>query len=156
MLKRVLAGASVLAIALALAATPMSVQVGGGEGITVAKSYAWAKNGADDKGPDDRGGRGRGKDDRGKDDKGGDRKGKDDRRGRGNDDRPTAGGGGGGGKGVVKVEQAGRNIEVTYANGTKEEIEAGRYERKNAAGRTIVERRATAADIARLKAIAAR
>ena len=150
MLKRGLAGAGVLAIGLALAATPVTVRVG--DGITVEKSYAWAKRGSDDRGRDDHGGRGRGGDDRGKDDRGGKGKGRDDR---GNDDRGGKDGGRGGNGGVVKVEQQGRNIEVTFANGVKVEIEGNRYERKNRAGDTVVERRATAQDRARLEAIVA-
>ena len=56
----------------------------------------------------------------------------------------------GGAPRVTKVERSGSTIEVRYSDGTREEIEGGRYERKNAAGRTVEERRATAADIARL------
>ncbi len=54
--------------------------------------------------------------------------------------------------GVVKTEVQGNSIEVTYADGTKEEIENGVYERKNAAGRTVEERPATQADFDRLAA----
>ena len=43
--------------------------------------------------------------------------------------------------------------EVRYSDGTKEEIENGRYERKDANGRTVEERPATAADIARLSGL---
>ena len=43
---------------------------------------------------------------------------------------------------------------MVHASGIKEEVENGRYELKDAAGRTIVERRATAADIARLAGLA--
>lgn len=52
-----------------------------------------------------------------------------------------------------KVEVRGNDIEVVHANGVKEEIENGRLEVKDADGNTIVERRATAADIARLRAL---
>lgn len=54
----------------------------------------------------------------------------------------------------ARVEIQGNEIEVVFADGTKEEIEAGRFERKNALGRTIVERPATEADFARLRAAA--
>jgi hypothetical protein len=54
----------------------------------------------------------------------------------------------------ARVEIAGNDIEVVFGDGTKEEIEAGRFERKNALGRTIVERPATQADFARLRALA--
>ncbi len=54
----------------------------------------------------------------------------------------------------AKVEINGNNIEVVHPDGTKEEIENGRFERKNAQGRTIVERPATNADLARLRAFA--
>jgi hypothetical protein len=54
---------------------------------------------------------------------------------------------------VVKAEVAGGNLEVTYSRGWKEEIENGRYELKDPANRTVIERPATAADRARLSAI---
>ncbi len=54
----------------------------------------------------------------------------------------------------ARVEIQGNDIEVVFPDGTKEEIEAGRFERKNALGRTIVERPATQADFARLRAAA--
>ncbi len=54
----------------------------------------------------------------------------------------------------AKVEINGNNVEVVHASGIKEEVENGRYEMKDASGRTIVERRATAADIARLAGFA--
>ncbi len=57
-------------------------------------------------------------------------------------------------KGVKKAEVAGENIEVTYNNGWKEEIEFGRYELKDRFNRTVVERPATAADRKRLLEIA--
>jgi hypothetical protein len=53
-----------------------------------------------------------------------------------------------------KVEIDGSNIEVEHPDGIKEEIEDGRYEMKDASGRTIVERPATDADRARLEAMA--
>ena len=53
----------------------------------------------------------------------------------------------------VEVSASG-NIEIRYTNGWKEELENGRYELKNANNRTVVQRRATAADVARMRAIA--
>ncbi len=64
----------------------------------------------------------------------------------------TSGGTGGTG-GVVKIEVSSQGVEVTYADGSREEIENGRYERKNTAGRTVDERPATQADIDRLLAL---
>ena len=55
----------------------------------------------------------------------------------------------------TKVEIDGDKIEVTFADGTKQEIENGRFEQKNAAGRTVVERPATRADVERLQRAAA-
>ena len=46
------------------------------------------------------------------------------------------------------------SIEVSHPDGTREEIENGIYEMKDASGRTIVERPATAEDRARLEALA--
>lgn len=51
---------------------------------------------------------------------------------------------------VTSIEVIGASIEITYADGTKEEIANGIYERKNAANRTIIERDATASDTERL------
>jgi hypothetical protein len=110
-------------------------------------------------GDDDSSGHGRG---RGGDDDGGDNRG-----GRGGDDDDRASRRGGrdtGGLGapvparpvdgarlrVVKVERGAGGMEVTYSNGVREEIEAGRYQRKDAAGRTVVERPATNADLRRI------
>lgn len=104
----------------------------------------------DDRGGDDHGGRGRGRDDGHSDDHGG--------HGRGRDDRPsgTAGGGtvGGGAAGSrpTEIERSARGIEVSYADGWREELENGRYELKDAQGRTVVERRATTEDMQRLSA----
>jgi len=140
-------------LAAVLVASPVALRVGGDGGVGLATNYAFAKHGGDDRGRDDRGGHRRDdrkNDDRKKDD---DRKNDDRGRGRGGDDDRPGGGGTPGGK-VVKVEQSGRNIEVVYANGVKEEIEHGRYERKNAAGDTVVERPATQADRRRLQALA--
>ena len=50
-----------------------------------------------------------------------------------------------------KVEVDGNKVEVTHPDGTKEEVENGKFEIKDATGRTIVERPATPADIARLQ-----
>lgn len=106
--------------------------------------------GGDDRGGDDHGGRGRGRDDGHSDDHGG--------HGRGRDDRPsgTAGGGtvGGGAAGSrpTEIERSARGIEVSYADGWREELENGRYELKDAQGRTVVERRATTEDMQRLSA----
>lgn len=124
--------------------------------------------GGDDRGGDDHGGRGgddRGDDDRGGDDHGGRGRGRDDGHsddhgghGRGRDDRPsgTAGGGtvGGGAAGSrpTEIERSARGIEVSYADGWREELENGRYELKDAQGRTVVERRATTEDMQRLSA----
>ena len=54
---------------------------------------------------------------------------------------------------VTKIESSASGIEVRYSTGWKEEIENGRYELKNPAGRTVRERTATAADIARLQSL---
>jgi hypothetical protein len=110
--------------------------------------------GGDDDGSDDRGGRGRGGDDDRGDDggrgRGGDDgRGDDDRRGGGGDRAPAASGGG---VRAVKLERSAAGVEVTYSNGVREEIENGRFEQKDASGRTVIERTATAADFARLNA----
>ncbi len=62
----------------------------------------------------------------------------------------AAAGESGGAVRVVKFERSANGVEVVYSNGIKEEIENGRFEQKNAAGRTVVQRPATAQDLARL------
>ncbi|MFD1981990.1 hypothetical protein ACFSOZ_04720 [Mesorhizobium newzealandense] len=52
-----------------------------------------------------------------------------------------------------RVEVKGNKIEVEHPDGITEEIENGRFEMKDALGRTIVERPATADDISRLQAL---
>ncbi|TPK85176.1 hypothetical protein FJ936_15105 [Mesorhizobium sp. B2-4-13] len=52
-----------------------------------------------------------------------------------------------------KIEVSDDRTEVTHPDGTREEIENGRLEVKDAAGRTIVERAATAQDVARLQSL---
>lgn len=102
------------------------------------------RGGGDDRGGDDHGGSS-GRNDRGDDDHGGNsgRDGRDDVAG---DDR---------GDGAPKVEIEGDKIEITFADGTRQEIENGRFEQKNAAGRTVIERPATAIDFEQLRAAAA-
>lgn len=55
---------------------------------------------------------------------------------------------------VVKAEVQGNHIEIGYSDGWKEEVEDGRYELKNPANRTVVQRPATQDDINRLSATA--
>jgi hypothetical protein len=55
---------------------------------------------------------------------------------------------------VVKAEVEGNHIEIGYSDGWKEEVEDGRYELKNPANRTVVQRPATQDDINRLNATA--
>ena len=58
-----------------------------------------------------------------------------------------------GGGTVAKVEYAGSNIEIVYTDGWKEEVEAGRYELKDAAGNTVVQRSVTQSEMDRLFAV---
>ncbi|MEM7546496.1 MAG: calcium-binding protein [Pseudomonadota bacterium] len=55
---------------------------------------------------------------------------------------------------VVKVKQDPEKLEITYADGSEEEIENGVYEREGPDDIDLIERPATLADIARLEAIA--
>jgi hypothetical protein len=54
----------------------------------------------------------------------------------------------------ARIEVDGGNIEIVYPDGWKEELENGIFELKDPAGRTVIERRATREDVARLRAIA--
>ena len=121
---------------------------GGGSSGSGGDSSGSGRGGGDDGGNDDNSGSGSGHG-HGSDDNSGPGNG-DDRADNDDDDRdehvnPATG---------ARVEIVGNDIEVVFSDGTKEEIEAGRFERKNALGRTIVERPATAADFARLRAAA--
>lgn len=120
---------------------------GGGHGDS---DHSGRGRGGDDRAGDDHGGD-RARDDRSHDDRddGGRRHGRhhrnhkekdDDRKGREHVDPATG----------IKVEVKGNQIEVSFPDGSKEEIESGRYERKNAQGRTVEERPATQADTERL------
>ena len=105
--------------------------------------------GGDDGGIDDNGGGRSRSGGAASDDNGGSRRGADDRR------TTTAGGNASAaqaGLRVVKFERTRNGVEVVYSNGIKEEIENGRFEMKNAAGRTVAERPATQKDLARLDA----
>lgn len=55
---------------------------------------------------------------------------------------------------TVEVKTEGSDVEVIYPDGWKEEIRAGVFQLRDPAGRTVVERQATPADIARLSNIA--
>ncbi len=156
-----------VALALSVATLPISAKLDRG-GFHIKASAALAKDGhsgrdggggggssgrggGDDGGDHDGGGSGRGGGDDGGGDDGGHHGGDDD----GNDDN----GGRNGAEHVdpatgAKVEVSGDSIEVKHPNGVKEELENGRYEMKDASGRTIVERQATAEDIARMNDLA--
>jgi hypothetical protein len=54
--------------------------------------------------------------------------------------------------GITKIELLPTGVEVRYADGSSEEIKKGRYIRRSATGNTVVSRRATGADFARLRA----
>jgi hypothetical protein len=53
----------------------------------------------------------------------------------------------------ARIEIDGRKIEIVYPDGWKEELENGIFELKDPSGRTVIERRATREDVARLRAI---
>lgn len=119
---------------------------GGGRGGDDGRDGDRGGRGDDDGGRDDNGGRGRGRDDGPGDDR--------DRHGRGRDDRPSPTGPvGAPGGAVSKVERSAAGFEVEYANGWKVEVENGRFEVKNPAGRTVEQRPATSADIARFRGL---
>ena len=164
--------AIILGTAAFITAMPFQVELGSADGIlTVKSSQALAKSGDDD-GDDDKGGSGGsgGGDDDDDDNSGSGGSGDDDDDDSNDDDSDdsdddssddsssdgsssSSGGTTGGssdGVGVSKIEVSSSGVEVEYSDGTKEEIENGRYERKNSAGRTVEERPATQADIDRL------
>lgn len=54
---------------------------------------------------------------------------------------------------VVKIEREGASVEIYYADGSKEELEGGKYEREAPGDVDLIERAATADDIARFDAL---
>lgn len=148
--------AALLGTTALFTAAPVKMQFEGASALpTVTLSAALADGGGNSGeggGGDGHDGHGGGSDDHGGDDHGDDdhHSGDDDSNDDSSDDGSSAGGDG---SGVVKAERSARGMEVTYADGTREEIENGRYERKNEAGRTVEQRPATQADIDRLSAL---
>lgn len=134
-----------LAAAALLATLPLDARLSDGR-LSLHDSIALAAQGADDAPGDDQGGDRPGKKAH-KDKSGGDKSGKK-RKGHKPTTTPSDGP-----VTAVKVERSAAGIEVSYSDGTREEIENGRYERKNAAGRTVEQRPATQADIDRLAAL---
>ena len=55
---------------------------------------------------------------------------------------------------IVRIEASPSGIEIRYADGTRERIRQGRYQRRDAQGRVVENRRATGADVSRLRALA--
>jgi hypothetical protein len=55
---------------------------------------------------------------------------------------------------IVRIEASRSGIEIRYADGTRERIRQGRYQRRNAGGGVVEDRRATGADVTRLRALA--
>lgn len=160
--------AALLGSSAFFAASPVTVQFDGVSALPqIALSAALASDsgsgGDDDHGGDDHGGSDGhdGGDDHGGDDSGGDDNGDDsgdDSSDDGSDDGSQGGATGDGSSAgdagqVAKIETSANGIEVTYADGSKEEVENGQYERKDSTGRTVEERAATQADLDRLSAL---
>lgn len=136
-----------LAAAALLAALPLGARLSEGR-LSLHDSIALAAQGADDAPGDDRGGDRPGKKaHKDKDTSGGEKHGK---KRKGHKPAPPPSDGP---VTAIKIERSTAGIEVSYSDGTREEIENGRYERKNAAGRTVEQRPATQADIDRLAAL---
>ncbi|MFO1143392.1 MAG: hypothetical protein U1E59_13560 [Amaricoccus sp.] len=125
-----------------------------GSGSSRGSDDHGGSGGSDDHGGSGGSGRG-GADDAGGDDHGG---GSDDRPGDDHGGRAASGAAGGtqgavsarGGLRVVKFERTAEGVEVTYSNGLREEVSGGRFEQKDASGRTLIERPVTDADLKRI------
>ncbi|MDZ4095988.1 MAG: hypothetical protein U1D35_13900, partial [Paracoccaceae bacterium] len=105
--------------------------------------------GHDDNGSDDDSNDHNGSDDNGADDNGSGDDSNDDN----STDARADGGNGASGALVAKYETSRNGIEVSFIDGSRIEIRNNRFERKDTAGRTIEERRATQADIDALTAL---
>ena len=57
---------------------------------------------------------------------------------------------------ISRIEVSSSGIEIRYANGAREEIQNGRYRVRDQNGNRVVQRRATGADVVRLRAISER
>ena len=160
------------AIALAFVALPFRVTVKGGwPELSLQSAFAKdGRGGSNGNGGGNGEGRGQGNKGNGQGEGGGSNKGEGNSKGGGN------GKGGANGKGSsgtaaghnaasidgthvnpstgATVQVSGNNIDVLYHNGMRERIKAGRYLMKDGKGRTIIERRATGADAARLRGMA--
>lgn len=147
---------STVALATLISAAPYTPRFSAEGGLQLEPAYAFAKSGKgksgsgrDDDDDDDR-------DDDDDDDRDDDDDDDDDRSSRSGSKKGSSQSGSTptGSASITKVETTANGIEVRYADGTKEEIENGRYERKNAQNRTVEERPATGADISRLRSLA--
>ncbi len=132
----------------------------GGNSGSGSDSSGSGSSGSDDSSSDDSSGRGSGDDSGGDSDNSGsgsddddDRQGRDRDRERDRDGKRKARAGR---DSSPSAEIRGAHIEVRYANGFKDEIENGVFERKDPAGRTVSRRPATDADRARLTGAANR
>jgi len=159
---------SILTVAMALAfmVTPLRVTVKEWR-AELALQSAFAKDGngkgvGNGNGKDKGGGQGAGNDKGGNNDKGA--KGKSGGNAKGGGASGKGSTGRAAGKNAVSaaenqinpstgdmVQFGGTNIDVLHRNGMRERVKAGRFLMKDGKGRTIIERAATGADIARLR-----
>lgn len=162
--RHVLRGGTILAAGFLLAAVPVQLRFGSGsEGAEIGIPVAHAKDGREDR--EDRSGRS-GRDDSGRDDsrsrsddsRDHDRSSRDDSRDRDRSDSDDSHDRGRSGSDDSRDRSgsdgsrdrtrsgSGDSYEVTLSDGSRVEVENGRYERRDAGGRTVEERPATAAD----------
>lgn len=133
-----------VAAALFLAAAPLRVD---GFGLWVPEAVA--KGGENGKGNN-----GKGNDNKGNDRGGGGNNGDNGSRGDNGNGKGKSGNNGRGNTGkadsVVDKKVSGDNVQIRYRNGYSEQLLKGRFIMKDSKGRTIIDRRATAADRIRL------
>lgn len=133
-----------VAAALFLAAAPLRVD---GFGLWVPEAVA---NG----GENGKGNNGKGNDNKGNDRGGGGNNGDNGSRGDNGNGKGKSGNNGRGNTGkadsVVDKKVSGDNVQIRYRNGYSEQLLKGRFIMKDSKGRTIIDRRATAADRIRL------
>lgn len=154
-----------IALAAILAAQPWSVRFDHQTGSFAIASGAALADGSDDDHGDDRDDdhdddrdddHGSDDDDHGDDHDDGGSDDRDDDRNDDDDDIviiPDAGDTPAGTVSVRRIELSSEGIEVSYSDGSREEVESGIYERKDPTGRTVEERPATQADLDRLNAL---
>jgi hypothetical protein len=145
-MRRARAQLAIAALALSLSIAPVALTRDEAGSVTIELAAAFAKNGGNsghgggNSGHSDGSGNGGGNSGSGS--------------GSGHGGGSGSGGSGHSGPNGEQIEIRGDSIEVIYPDGWTEEVDGGRFELHDPAGRTVVERPATPEDIIRMRGLA--